>query len=508
MQYHTFDILITASGTAHYYHLFSKSTSQGEISDNTRIDNSSLPLAELLDRHRNRSISPEDVQTLGVELYRRLFVDKIGLLFNRSLGVALANDDLGLRLRLRIDAPELAVLPWELLYSPERHLFLAASIETPLSRYLNLPQPVRSLEYPKTVRILAAIPQNSGLDTETERRGLAETTEKLGGKISVSFLEGEATSRAIRAALRQQDYHIFHYAGHGSFVNDRACLYLDHEEKLIEPMSADIFAQFFLDYPSIRLVFLNSCKGAARSAHQALIGAAPQLVLRGVPAVIAMQDSFDNNDAILLATEFYSELCNERTGGQAEFALARARKALLQEKPISHAFANPVLYLRAENGRLWEIQQSEQPVTRPTTAPKPEEKKSPLDRWQLWVGLIGGILAIVLAVLDLPEKLNKLVMSTQEPDSTQTVTELQFQTLAGQVLDSNNRVLPGVIISLPEYDTTTATNHLGRFEFKLKTPEGARVSLRAEKEGYETLTRDPTVGDHFNTYKMRSRSEP
>jgi hypothetical protein len=34
----------------------------------------------------------------------------------------------------------LAALPWKFLYSPERHLFLAASVETPLSRYLNLGQ--------------------------------------------------------------------------------------------------------------------------------------------------------------------------------------------------------------------------------------------------------------------------------------------------------------------------------------------------------------------------------
>jgi hypothetical protein len=70
-------------------------------------------------------------------------VGDIALLFNRALGETIGRDDLGLRLRLRINPPELAALPWEFLYSPERHLFLAASVETSLSRYRNLREPIR-----------------------------------------------------------------------------------------------------------------------------------------------------------------------------------------------------------------------------------------------------------------------------------------------------------------------------------------------------------------------------
>ncbi|MGH7601542.1 MAG: tetratricopeptide repeat protein, partial [bacterium] len=145
----------------------------------------------------------------------------------------------------------------------------------------------------------------------------------------------------------------FHYAGHGSFENENAFLYLDHEEGAGTQirMAASEFAQFFSDSTSMRLVMLNSCQGAARSSHQALIGTAPQLLVAGVPAVVAMQFVVSNEDAILFAAEFYETLCHKN--GQVEMALTAARKALYQERSASPAFCNPVLYLRSETGNLW-----------------------------------------------------------------------------------------------------------------------------------------------------------
>ena len=48
MKYHTFDVSITSSGTANQYHLFAKSTTQGEAKASTKIDPKSPPLVELL----------------------------------------------------------------------------------------------------------------------------------------------------------------------------------------------------------------------------------------------------------------------------------------------------------------------------------------------------------------------------------------------------------------------------------------------------------------------------
>jgi hypothetical protein len=72
---------------------------------------------------------------------------------------------------------------------------------------------------------------------------------KLHDRLAVDFLPGLATISAIRAALREKEYHIFHYAGHGAFKNDAAFLYLDHETKFTEAISAERFAHFLRSMP-------------------------------------------------------------------------------------------------------------------------------------------------------------------------------------------------------------------------------------------------------------------
>ena len=504
MRYHTFDLTLAAMDTPHEYHLLAQFSTQSRASGRTKINLSQPAFIDWLNRLEQNMLTPAEVQAFGATLHQALFVGEINLLFQRALGETIGKEELGVRLRLSIHPPELAALPWEFLYSPERHLFLAASVETPLSRYIDLPEPVRKLACPEKVHILVVIPKNSGLNTTAERQALEEVSAQLGNKLTVDFLEGEVTSAVIRAALRKKEYHIFHYAGHGSFENDGAFIHLDHIKKRTEPMPAGLFAQFFLDYPSIRLVFLNACQGATRSSHQALVGAAPQLALRGVPAVVAMQYPIANDEAILFASEFYAELCHERTGGQVEIAISRARKALLQERPGRPAFGNPVLYLRAEDGRLWEAKGALVAEERAAPPAKPPEKKSLLERWQLWVGIIGGILVIIGGLLELPEKVGKFFVSKKTSDSARTVPAPAVQQLRGQIRDAaTNRYLDGVIVLLPELGKRDTTNDIGIFEFdSLEVAASTPISLQAMKPDYVSINDDPWPGTHLNQYKM------
>lgn len=479
MNYHTFNVLITGSGTANHYQIFALSTSQGEAYATTTIDPKSPPLAELLMKLEGQCLSDKELKLLGTELYQCLFIGDNRVLFNRSMGETLARDDIGLRLNLIIEVPELNVLPWELLYSSDQHLFLAASVETPLSRYLSIPTPIRSMAAPKQLQILTVIPGSSGLNTEPEKQILRAVEAKLKPKIKVDFMNGPATPEAIRSALRNNEYHILHYAGHGLFEDEQGFMLLDYDEDSSERMTAERFAHYFLDYPSMRLVFLNACPGATRSAHEVLVGMAPQLVLRGVPAVIAMQDSIRDDDAVLFATEFYAELCHERQGGQVEVAVSCARKALLQSGSQSNGFALPVLYLRAPDGRLWDVEGPGK-IDEPEQEPK---RKSLFERWQVWVGIVGGILGIILAITELSEKFENIhnrLFSNKE-DSTRTETRVVRQTLSGQIVNGNGDPLPGVIVFLPEYDLTDTTNEWGKYYFKLEAPAHALVKLQAKK---------------------------
>ena len=355
MQYNTFDLVITPLDAADEYDLRADSSTQGEGRERTKLDLRAEPFAGLLKQFEDKTVSRAALQSLGRALYQRLIFGKISEVFHSTLGETDDKEELGVRLRLHVP-PALAVLPWEFLCTSDGK-FLATSSETPISRYLELALPPKSLACPPQIRILAVIPQNSGLEVSAERRLLKKMRPKLQGHIVVDFLEGAATSAAIRKKLSENNYHIFHYAGHGLFEtkeNPEAFIYLDGETELIRKMSAPDFADFFSDYPSMRLVVLNACQGATRSSQQALAGAAPQLVLAGVPAVVAMQYPIANDDAVLFATEFYNRLGDEHNGGQVEVALAIARKALKMDGADKFAFGNPVLYLRSEDGRLWE----------------------------------------------------------------------------------------------------------------------------------------------------------
>jgi len=502
MRYQTFDLTISASDSPQEYLLSAQTSHHGETPApvKTPITLNAETAANLFGRLEENKISPAELQALGKRLYESLFVGEINLLLNRALGETVGHDDCGLRLRLRLNPPELAALPWEFLYSPERQLFLAASVETPLSRYLNLPEPIRALACPEEIRLLAVIPQNSGLDTVAEREMLEKTGEKLKKKLAVDFIEGLATGAAIRAALREKEYHIFHYAGHGAFKNDEAFLYLDHEERFTEPITAAQFAHFFTDYPFMRLVVLNACKGAARSAHQALTGAAPQLVLRGVPAVIAMQYRLANEEAILFATEFYAELCSPRDGGQAEVAMSRARKALLQERFAHAVFGNPVLYLRAADGRLWEEQKA--PTVSPPAGANAKEQNTVLESVRVGLGVVNGI----LSMLKSPGKTKAPDGSDKAFDLSGVLSGLMRRTLKGQIKDESGLPLPGVTVMLPEVSQKTTTDEMGAFHFEaLKSTASTWISFQAMKEGYKPINGAlwPNKPLLFNRRKMK-----
>ena len=56
----------------------------------------------------------------------------------------------GLAIRLRLsDAPKLSSLPWEVLHDSSQNRFLALSAETPIVRYLDLPEPVQPFRPPR-----------------------------------------------------------------------------------------------------------------------------------------------------------------------------------------------------------------------------------------------------------------------------------------------------------------------------------------------------------------------
>lgn len=291
----------------------------------------------------------------GCQLYNLVFVGEIELLFEQSAAQFLSKADQGIRIRLRIEPPELSVLPWEFLYWPRKERFLGTSVQFPVIRYLEIFEPIEELEVALPLKMLVAIPDSPELDAAHEKVNLIETLASLGDHVKLTFLEGMVTPARISDTLLEERYHVFHFIGHGEYENDQAFLQFNSEEGGVEYIDHHQFVNLFINHPSLKLIFLNSCKGAETSVTAPMAGMAYRLVKAGIPAVVAMQYAIYDDAAIRFSREFYYSIFKSHARGRVEFAVSHARNRLLGEFPGERDIGGPVLFMRASEGLLFNI---------------------------------------------------------------------------------------------------------------------------------------------------------
>ena len=110
----------------------------------------------------------------------------------------------GLRVKLRVQSPALASLPWEFLYDPREGEYLCLMSDRPVVRYIEASQPVQPLQVTPPLRILGMIASPVGLpplNVEQEKLRLAKATEKLQaqGLVELTWLEGQTWRDLQRA---------------------------------------------------------------------------------------------------------------------------------------------------------------------------------------------------------------------------------------------------------------------------------------------------------------------
>jgi hypothetical protein len=237
---------------------------------------------------RRRIPSPHEhtVQDFGRGLFESLLVGDVRTRYEMSLSEA-RRQGKGLRLKLRIHPPELAMLPWEFLYDVERDRYPSLSSNTPLVRYLDLPQPVEPLPVSPPLRVLGMVTSPSGLDLldiEHEKRVVEEAISRLreDGLLELTWLEGQ-TWRHVQRAMRRGHWHVFHFVGHGGFepATEEGAIALSDEAGHKRLLRATSLAELLDDHYPLRLVFLNSCEGARGSESDAFSSTAATLVRRG-----------------------------------------------------------------------------------------------------------------------------------------------------------------------------------------------------------------------------------
>ncbi len=239
-------------------------------------------------------------------------------------------------------------------------------------------QPIRALRTALPLRALVAIPRGSGLEAGREMATLTEAASKLKGTVQLRFLTGNITRSAISDALLEERYHVFHFIGHGAFENDRGYLVFNGEGGRDDLISDEVFARFFLDEPSMKLVILNACEGARVSSSQPMVGMAPKLVERGIPAVIAHQYPLADEASLRFTREFYRSLCVGGEAGHVDTAIAHARNQLSVHFPADPALGAPVLFMRSPKGLIFDVKEmpsSERLPARPAKQLSTEERK-------------------------------------------------------------------------------------------------------------------------------------
>jgi hypothetical protein len=361
--YQNFELLLIRAGDKYSARVIDSPSGQASVDFDLPL--SPIELEEFLVRVRQPGQGPAEFQAVrdfGEKLYEAVFQDEVETTLRRSIDKA-RHQDAGLRLQLRLgDTPRLAEMPWEYLYDRTRNQFFALSTETPIVRYVELPEPVEALAVEPPLRILVMISSPSDvppLDVDQEWLQIQEALSPLQekGAVIVERLE-DAQLYTLQQQLSQTAYHIIHYVGHGEFDSQSqdGVLLLEDEIGKARSVSGDLLGPIVHDHQSLRLVVLNACEGARPSGQAGAdpySGMARRLIQQGVPAALANQFKITDQAAINLARTFYAALSG---GYPVDAALCEARKAIFG-LGNSVEWGTSVLFMRSSDGRLFDFGQ-------------------------------------------------------------------------------------------------------------------------------------------------------
>jgi hypothetical protein len=308
---------------------------------------------------QQRSAYRDQVLAYGKRLFESVF-DRRSRAILVKLRASGGKQRRGVRIRLHLDeTPELASLPGEYLYDPD--LAQCIAVTSPIVRYSQVDGDSPSalvVKPPLRILVMTANPPgHMPIAVDQEWSQIQSTLDGLcrANVVELQRVPG-ATIDDLLTCLRRDEWHIFHFIGHGGGSSDDPVLLLEDEHGRPREITRSELS-YALQHPTLRLVVLNSCNGA-RSPHIDPFGSpfgslAHGLVESRIPAVIAMQFKITDQGAIKFARELYAGLADNLPIDQV---LTEARKAMfLARNPTE--WGTPVLFMRGEDGRLFEIDQ-------------------------------------------------------------------------------------------------------------------------------------------------------
>jgi CHAT domain-containing protein len=301
----------------------------------------------------NESKSNKTIQRFGELLFDTLIREDIKYLWHRIQENA-SNSNQGIRLRLVCTEPRLIRVPWEYIYDKQEHRFIALAKDYSIVRAFADLNPSSPLHVGDQLRLLAVSsspPQLTPVRAEDEKRRIKEILKKSPHINQFNSLQGN--QKKLRDQLGKLNPHVLHYVGHGYFNNAtaEALLAFEGENDETNYINVDSFDHLLQAAESIRLVVLNACSTAEVSTARVISGFAQSLAQKNIPAIVAMQDTICDEASFEFAQGFYQALSKT---GSVERGMVAGRQSI-QDDAKSNEWGLPVLWLRAPEGKLFDI---------------------------------------------------------------------------------------------------------------------------------------------------------
>jgi formylglycine-generating enzyme required for sulfatase activity len=331
-------------------------------------------LTPLLSSALNNELNDSSrVRTLGETLFDILFDDVLRQDFVRFYEQVVHQDKQLLRIELDIDEQgmsEVAALPWEFMCLPERAnlgtIWLSTAPEVVFSRRRSqyfAAQPIQ-LQKNEKLRIALVVASPPGLP-EVAYEPIEEALETLAQDkaelVELLPVLHSAGLESIDEMLSQRP-HIVHFMGHCGLRDDQGkevgvIALVDPDENEVLWIEAGHFSEQFNQYRP-GLVMLQASQSGRLSASQAFAGVASRVVQQNIPVVVAMQYDVSDSIASRFARRFYKQLAE---GDPVDIAAQYGRRAI-SLSPAQYKkrdFATPVIFMRVENGYLFQTYEEE-----------------------------------------------------------------------------------------------------------------------------------------------------
>ncbi|WP_282777976.1 CHAT domain-containing protein, partial [Phaeodactylibacter xiamenensis] len=225
-------------------------------------------------------------------------------------------------------------LPWRLAVEDVPNLFLAKGLPASQQNEQALQNPL-----PLKVLVMISAPEDTHarLSYEEEEDRIIQAFGPLyeHGQVQLDFTE-DGSLQSLKQKLKENQYHILHFSGHGTFRDGQGWLELEDGLRMEKQRtSAADFAAVLNAKPEHcpALVLLSSCQTAQGQKEETFKGVSNRLLEIGVPGVVAMGLSISDYFATVFASHLYQQLA--------------------EKEPLHRAFQSAVRYTQQEEARLF-----------------------------------------------------------------------------------------------------------------------------------------------------------